>query len=325
MKKILILHSNIWSDSRADELDTLQEAQSVQKSLDNLWYQSVLMPFDLNISHLITHIQAYAPDRVFNLVEDVNGKGNLIHRAPDLLQEIAIPYTWCPAQAMFLTTQKIYAKECMLAHDIPTPHWYFPKDTRSKIDPHSTYIIKPLWSDWSLGIHETHILSWENQDTIIDLMTQQKKKNWLDFFAEEFIDGREFNLSLLEKDGQILVLPPAEIIFSAFENRPRIVSYKAKREEESFEYKNTRVSFSFPESDTTLLTALKKVALKCRDIFSLRWYARVDFRVDADNNIYVLEINANPCISPWAWFCLACEKQGISYDTMIATILASAI
>jgi len=103
---------------------------------------------------------------------------------------------------------------------------------------------------------------------------------------------------LLEKDGQILALPPAEIIFSGFEDRPKIVSYKAKREEESFEYKNTRVNFTFPESDTTLLTELKKVALKCRDTFSLTGYARVDFRVGADNNIYVLEINANPCISP---------------------------
>jgi len=52
-----------------------------------------MLPFDTNIPHLITQIKTYAPDIVVNLVEDVNGKGNLIHWAPDLLQEVALPYT----------------------------------------------------------------------------------------------------------------------------------------------------------------------------------------------------------------------------------------
>ena len=35
-------------------------------------------------------------------------------------------------------------------------------------------------------------------------------------FAERYVAGREFNVSLLAGDGDVLVLPPAEIDFSAF-------------------------------------------------------------------------------------------------------------
>ena len=60
------------------------------------------------------------------------------------------------------------------------------------------------------------------------------------WFIEDFIDGREFNMSVLAgKDGPE-VLPPAEIVFVDYgEDKPRIVDFKAKWEMDSFEYANT--------------------------------------------------------------------------------------
>ena len=61
------------------------------------------------------------------------------------------------------------------------------------------------------------------------------------YFAEEFIEGREFNLSVLGEPPQ--VLPPAEIDFSTFPaGKPRIVGHVAKWDEASFEYHNTRAA-----------------------------------------------------------------------------------
>ncbi len=49
----------------------------------------------------------------------------------------------------------------------------------------------------------------------------------------------------------------------------------------------------------------------------LRDYARVDLRVDSHGAVYVLEINANPCISPDAGFPAALLKAGIGYEEFI--------
>jgi D-alanine-D-alanine ligase len=81
----------------------------------------------------------------------------------------------------------------------------------------------------------------------------------------------------------------------------------------------------FPPEDAPLLSELSSLAQKCWEGFDLKGYARVDVRVDADNNPWVLEINANPCISPNGGFMAASEKSGVLYHDMIACIVQDAL
>jgi D-alanine-D-alanine ligase len=146
-----------------------------------------------------------------------------------------------------------------------------------------------------------------------------------DCFAERYVEGREFNLSLLDGQDCVTVLPAAEIDFSRFpEGKPRIVGFDAKWQEDSFAYQNTPRRFAFAERDRPLLANLKKLAIECWKLFYLRGYARVDFRVDAGGQPWVLEVNTNPCLSPDAGFAAALAQAGISYDTGIERILATA-
>jgi D-alanine-D-alanine ligase len=144
-------------------------------------------------------------------------------------------------------------------------------------------------------------------------------------FAEDYVDGREFNLSVLAGaagSSGPQVLPPAEIDFSAFpENKPRIVGYKAKWEAGSFEYEHTPRRFAFPQSDGRLLDRLRDLALGGWAVLGLAGYARVDFRVDRAGEPWILEINANPCLSPDAGFAAALEPAGLSFDQAIERIL----
>ena len=56
-------------------------------------------------------------------------------------------------------------------------------------------------------------------------------------------------------------------------------------------------------------------------LFKLRGWARVDFRVDAAGEPWILEVNANPCISPDAGFAAALERASIPYEEGIRRIL----
>jgi D-alanine-D-alanine ligase len=143
-------------------------------------------------------------------------------------------------------------------------------------------------------------------------------------FAERFIDGREFNLSILAGVQGPQVLPPAEIRFDFPPGRKRIVDYRAKWDEESLEYRATRRSFEFAPDDAPLLERLESLALRCWRLFELKGYARVDFRVDGEGNPFVLEINANPCISPDSGFVAAAARAGILFWELACRIVADA-
>lgn len=149
-----------------------------------------------------------------------------------------------------------------------------------------------------------------------------KMKN---IFIEEYIPGREFNLSVIGGKNGPKVMPVAEMQYLDFPaDKPRILNYASKWDTESFEYSHTVRTFELPESDRDLSLLLADLARKCWDLFELRGYARVDFRVNEKNQPYILEINTNPCLSPDSGFPAACDRAGISYTEMIKHIIEDA-
>jgi D-alanine-D-alanine ligase len=145
-------------------------------------------------------------------------------------------------------------------------------------------------------------------------------------FAERYVEGRELNVSLLAGPRGPNVLPPAEILFCGFPaNTARLVDYRAKWDPDSLEYQNTPRRFRFPAADQPLLEELVRLTRSCWYLFGLRGYARVDFRVDPRGKPWILEVNANPCLSPDAGFAAALGEAGLSFQEGIERILADAV
>jgi len=146
------------------------------------------------------------------------------------------------------------------------------------------------------------------------------------FFAEAYVEGREFNLSLLETAEGPRVLPAAEILFVDFPaDRPRIVDYEAKWATDSLAYVNTPRCFDLAASDAPMIAELHDLALAAWRLFGLGGYARVDFRIDGAGRPTILEINVNPCLAPDAGFVAAAERAGLGYDAVVGSIVAAAV
>jgi D-alanine-D-alanine ligase len=145
-------------------------------------------------------------------------------------------------------------------------------------------------------------------------------------FAEVFVQGREFNLSIIEGPAGVQVLSPAEIIFENYgTQKPAIVGYRAKWDTSSYEYHHTPRRFDFPPSDDFLLQQLKRLARRCWEIFGLNGYARIDFRVDLQGNPWILEVNANPCLAPDAGFAATIDRSGMTFNRAIKSIAMNGI
>jgi D-alanine-D-alanine ligase len=255
-------------------------------------------------------------DFVYNLVESINNKGELNYFVPALLNMYGIPYTGNSHEAIFLTTSKTIASKTMKQAGIPNPGCYFPSQMNLLL-PGSRYILKPIWEDGSLGITSDSVFVWNPE--FQEKLTGLSDSHW---FIEDFIEGREFNMSVLAGNEGPEVLPVAEIVFVDYDDsRPRIIDFKAKWEMGTFEYTNTVRDFPGDKIDSEVMRKLRQAAIDCWNLFGLKGYARVDARVDSNNNIFVIEINANPCISPDGGFMSATRAGGYKFPEVLQRII----
>ena len=313
--------------------------EAVSDGLAALGHEPVVVPVSLNLEETARTLAALHPAMAFNLVESLSGKGSLIHIVPALLDALKIPYTGSCTEAIILTSNKVLAKRWLGAAGLPTPPWFTATERREGLRISGPWLVKSAWEHASIGLDEDSIIPEANRGRLLAEMDARRDTLGGACLAEAFIDGREFNLSLLAgstdpnhgPDGQQFtrgkgpeVLPPAEIRFDAYPpEKVRVVGYRSKWEEGSFEFDHTPRSFEFPETDTPLLAKLKELALRCWNLFDLRGYARVDFRVDREGQPWILEVNTNPCLSPDAGFRAAAERAGLNFSEVLKRIIGS--
>lgn len=317
--KIVLLHDQLTSESAADEKDVLVQMDAIGTALAELGHESVRIACGLDLGATAQRLKALKPDIVFNLVESLNGDGRLIHLAPALLESIGIPFTGCPSEAVFATSGKLVAKRLLSGAYMTTPTWYSTADLcRGEPFEPGRYILKSVWEHASRGLDEDSIIETSDSRSLLKTLRDREPRLAGEGFAELYIEGREFNLSILAGK----VLPAAEIVFEGYAaDKPKVVGYRAKWDETSYEFNHTPRRFDFPESDHALLQLLSSMADECWRIFGLRGYARVDFRVDHAGTPWVLEVNTNPCLSLDAGFAAAVARAGMTYPHAIRRIL----
>jgi len=320
-----ILHNPIAPDARPDDVDLLDEMRAVEEAFRQLGWRFERVSFDEDVARVKRDLEKLSPTVVFNLVEVFEGKGSYQYLAPAFLSLWGHRYTGGSAEALFITTDKLLTKEMLTSHMIPTPPYFVPGQ-RELPAPGARYIVKPVDEDASLGIGPDSVVKVTHAEDLVALIRKQERDYGVRHFAEQYIEGREFNLTILGNRGEPEVLPPAEIRFVNFDqNRPKIVDYRAKWDENSFEYQNTLRAFDFPPEDRPLLDRLRDLAADCWRTFRLSGYARVDIRVDEQGSPWTIEINVNPCIAPSGGVAAACKQAGISYRTFVERVVSEAL
>ena len=318
-KTIVILHNAITSGS-LDEVDVLSQRDLVKAACLDLGYNVECIESAEDPMGIATDIWSKSPDMVFNLVEAVWGKGELIYVLPAILNALRVPFTGVSLEALFLTTNKLLTKNMLRSAGLSTPD-HFTIYQLNDLDPEKRYIVKPIWEEGSIGILNDPVFTTKNKDMITWIKSLCNRH----YFVEEYIEGREINVSLLAGKNGPEILPIAEIIFSDyFKDKTKILGYRAKWVEDSDEYRQTSRAFGTLDAEPELEKKIKDLSLRAWDLFELSGYARIDFRVDEQQEPYILEVNGNPCISPDSGFVAAAEEAKYSQKTMIKRIIDDA-
>jgi D-alanine-D-alanine ligase len=319
-KTALILFNKISANPKDDELDVLDQVKIVSEALVKLKYRVVEYQIDLYLSKAIKDIRKIQPDFIFNLAETLDNKGEFAYIPAAILTHLDIPFSGNPLIPLFFAANKVLAKEQLANLGIKTPAWAT-LDQFNKLKKDRKYILKPTWEEGSLGLDEDSVFNGSDKNFIRKIA----KKNKLYFFVEEYIEGREFNVSIIgSKDGPV-VLPIAEMTFLKYPvGKPRIMGYTAKWKEDSFEYSHTLRTFKLSAKDNDIKAEIEKICKKCWNSFGFRGYVRIDFRMGPDRVPMVIDLNLNPCISESGGFIAATQKAGYKFVDVIKQIVEEA-
>jgi D-alanine-D-alanine ligase len=300
-------------------------AHAVAEALETAGHRVALVPIHSDVELTLA---PYPPTDwvVFNLGEGLEGRLFEEARIAWALEAMGYSFTGSGGDAIARSTHKGRAKALLAAAGVPTPPWqvfFDPAEVQesSVVKFSFPLIVKPVAEDASLGVTMDAVVHTPAAlQARVAYVVERYRQGAL---AEQFIAGREFNISLWGDPPA--VLPLAEIDFSAFADPfQRIVSFAAKWEEDSFAYCHTPVvcpAVVKPVLRDRIIATAKRAwrAIGCRG------YARVDMRVAADDMPYVVEVNCNPDISPDAGFFRAAQAAGQDYTGMVTHILKLAL
>jgi len=295
--------------------DVMTQVQSIEASLTALGRPSLRLPMTRDLPLFLQAVEASEIGAAFNLCESLDDDPFFVAHPAAMLELLGIPFSGSGSAALQSTTDKQLMKLILRGAGLPTPRsfLYNGDEPLDRDDLEFPVILKPQFQDASIGIDQESVI---DQPHRLVAALPHLYRRYGPILVEEYIDGREFNVSVFG-NAPPMALPAAEIDFSGMPGTLRkIVGYRAKWEPESIEYRETKRVF--PPLDDELSTRLSDIALRCYRLFGLRDYGRVDLRMDRNGRLFVLEINANPCLSPDAGFAAACGETGLDYTGMVA-------
>jgi len=261
-----------------------------------------------------------------NLVEGFPNSAADALLVPTVCRVFGVEVTGNDTLCLTLSTDKMRTKALLAAAGLRCPAGVtvpVGQNIPSSDLPSGLCIVKPAAADGSEGIDADSVTESADPQLKERVRTVHERFNQ-PAIIEEMIGRREINVSLLQVNNEIRVLPLAEIDFSAFSSeRPRIVGYAAKWKKESFEYSHTPRIFP-ARVDKAQEQLIRQMALTAWKTLGCRDYVRVDFRLTEEGEPVILELNANPDISPEAGYAAALQEAGISYDDFVRILLDNA-
>lgn len=264
-------------------------------------------------------------DTVVNLVESPPGLPAFQCEAAAAFERLGCRITGSSAAVIRATTDKEATRRTLAEHGVAVaPGGLLDPDHPAVLDRvPPPWILKPALEDASLGLDDGAVTS-DRPQAVARARDLRRRFGGQEVLVEHLLPGREFNIAILDGDSGPEVLPPAEMTFVDYPpDRPRILGWEAKWDQSSFAYKNT-VRVFVDGAEPALSGELARVARRAWTACGLAGYGRVDIRLDEDGTPCVLEVNANPCISPDAGFAAATAAAGIEPTEVVRRILSAA-
>jgi D-alanine-D-alanine ligase len=274
-----------------------------------------------SLTELRSAIADWKPDVVFNLLEEFNGIVTYDQHVVAFLELMRQPYTGCNPRGLLLSRDKSLCKQLLTFHRIPTPQFaIFPRGARIHVPRKLKFplFVKSTVEDASLGIAQASVV--EDAAKLKERIEFVHEQVGSDALVEEFIEGRELYVGVLGND-RLTRLPVWEMVFGSMPESLAAIATRKVKWDKRYQAKygiTTRAAEDLPPA---VLASLDKLSRRIYRALGLSGYARMDFRVKPDGQVYVLEANANPNLEAAEDFAESARAAGVSYEELLEKIM----
>ncbi|MDD4188794.1 MAG: ATP-grasp domain-containing protein [Eubacteriales bacterium] len=299
------------------EYDNIETINAIKRALEKLNCKVELLEADEGI---LKKLSTAKTDIVFNIAEGIYGRGREA-QVPALLNFLRIPFVGSDETTLCVALDKALAKRLLSTYKIKTPKFQIISDPGMRISSRLKYpvIVKPNAEGSSKGISDIALA--DNPEELKKVLGINFAAYGQSMLIEEFISGREFTVGLVGNGDDLRVFSPMEISYRSKERKNRIYSYNVKRNYKKYIDYHCPAKFEAGQEEK-LISAAKKIfkVLECRD------FARIDFRMSTQGEIYFIEINPLPGLAPgYSDYPMIAEFCGISHKELIKLVLNSAL
>jgi D-alanine-D-alanine ligase len=323
LKVLCLTHEDFVPPARASERKDFHDEQwrteqYVFATLAKLGHEARMLGVRYDLGVLRTALEEFKPDIVFNLLEEFHDQP-IYDQNLELMQ---VPYTGCNPRGMVLARDKALTRKVLSYHRIPGPEFVvFAKGKKIKRPKKLSMplFVKSQIEEASLGISQASVV--QSDAELEERVRFMHEKVNTDVIVEEYIEGRELYVGILGAE-RLVVLPIWELVFENMpDNVPHIATRRVKWDPK-YQKKRGIVSREAHGLSPELRQRIQSVCKRTYRALGLSGYARIDLRLRADGEIYVIEANPNPEIAFQEDFADSAKKQGYSYEDLIQRVLA---
>lgn len=315
--RVGLLFDGLSALGETPEVVLLDAIESVELALQK-WAKEVVRVPVTGDGSWVERVRKGKFDLLFNLCEGIDGLPQFEPRVISALELLGIPFTGNSSWTTAITLRKHVINGILDRSGLPVPKFSVARRGEKIVPVGFPAICKPAAEDASVGIEQRSVV---RSTKALNERVNTMLEHWDEILIQRYVDGREVNVGILGDRA----LPIAEIDFKDMpEGMWRIVSYRSKWETGSDEDLGAKPKCPAPLS--------KHAAAELVEISLAAWkavggvgYGRVDLRIDADGRPWILEVNANPDISPDAGLARMAGVAGMDYPALIKNICESAL
>lgn len=290
------------------EIDTVDSAEEVRDALKKKGAMVTMVP--VSESAIPKTIAAIRADCIFNLIDWTGLDLHLSDQALSEMEKLHIPTTGASRGNFLCTADKITLKQALVENRLPTPRHQLFLTGDEPVRPDFVYpvIAKLAYEHCSIGLGHDSVV--KTPHALTSRVRERIASYGEPIIAEEFIIGREFQVTVVETPTGLKVLPPAEILFDT-KNTDSLLTYESRWVEGAVDYQTSRVVV--PALDMIYERSLRRVAIDTFTKLKFSDYCRLDIRTQ-DHDVYILEANCNPGLSDSDEYSLALSFQAAGYS-----------
>lgn len=299
----------------------------VLRCLKHLGHEAdTLAVFD-NVADIVTRINAFAPDVVFNLCESFRDDRAHEPNIPALLDLMKVRYTGAGPDALMLCKDKALAKKLLAFHRVRVARFVVSLRKRPlrRLGRFSyPAFVKPVGQESSDGISKASFA--RNEADALERAHFIHEKIETDALIEEYVEGRELTLAVLGTR-RLTVMPPWEIFFGDPPDdaaAPHFATSKAKWDEAYRKKWGIRNGPAAP-LPPGVLERMRVIARRVYQILHIRGLGRIDVRLTPEGEVVVIEANPNPSLARDEDVAMAASSTGLDYEALIQRILDDAV